>query len=287
MGDLLDYRTIRALADSIGLKPTKTRGQNFVTDANTVRRIVSLADISDADHIVEVGPGLGSLTLGLVEKASHLSVIEIDSLLASQLPSTIRQINPGAISKVDIITADALDVDTLPAGDPDILVANLPYNVSVPVILHMLEYFPSLRSALVMVQLEVADRLVASPGSKIYGVPSAKLAWYAEAQRVGTVPPTVFWPIPNVDSGLVRITRRSHNYDVDRHIVFDVIDEAFNQRRKMLRSALAKFFGSSARATAALERAGIDPTWRGERLTIDDFVRIAAEVDTSETTYQD
>ena len=274
MGELLDASTIRALGREIDLKPTKQLGQNFVTDGNTVRRIVSLAKIGPDDVVVEVGPGLGSLTLGLLATGARVIAIEIDPKLAKLLPSTVAAHQPDAVERLTIINSDALDVTELPEK-PTAVVANLPYNVSVPVILHLLERFPSWQTGLVMVQLEVADRLVAKPGSKVYGVPSVKLAWYAEAARVGTVPPSVFWPVPNVDSGLVRIIRRE-TPDADRRRTFELVDAAFVQRRKMLRSALSGIFSSSAVASEALESVGIDPTLRGEMLGVEDFTRLAA-----------
>ena len=274
MGELLDASTIRALGREIDLKPTKQLGQNFVTDGNTVRRIVSLAKIGPDDVVVEVGPGLGSLTLGLLATGARVIAIEIDPKLAKLLPSTVAAHQPDAVERLTIINSDALDVTELPEK-PTAVVANLPYNVSVPVILHLLERFPSWQTGLVMVQLEVADRLVAKPGSKVYGVPSVKLAWYAEAARVGTVPPSVFWPVPNVDSGLVRIIRRE-TPTADRRRTFELVDAAFVQRRKMLRSALSGIFSSSAVASEALESVGIDPTLRGEMLGVEDFTRLAA-----------
>lgn len=276
---LLDPSTVRALAAELELRPTKTRGQNFVTDANTVRRIVALAGLGPDDRVVEVGPGLGSLTLGLLEVAGSVAAIEIDELLAGRLPRTVAERAPGQADRFTLVVGDALAVTELPGAPATALVANLPYNVSVPVILHLLALFPSIEHGLVMVQSEVADRLVAGPGSRTYGVPSAKVAWYAEATRVGNVPPTVFWPVPNVDSGLVRITRRpAPPTTATREQVFAVIDAAFGQRRKMLRSALAGVFGSSAAASQALVAAGIDPTSRGETLTVADFAAIAEQV---------
>ena len=238
---LLNPASIRRIADQIGLRPTKTRGQNFVHDANTVRRIVSLAQVGAADRVIEVGPGLGSLTLGLLETGAEVVAIEIDEVLANQLPGTVAERMPGAAERLEVVLSDALDVKVIPGAEPTALVANLPYNVAVPVLLHMLAICPQWSTGVVMVQSEVADRLVAAPGSKIYGVPSAKLAWYAEAIRVGNVPPTVFWPVPNVDSGLVRITRRrpphvdGRDPRVTRSQVFRVVDAAFASRRKMLR----------------------------------------------------
>ena len=276
---LLDPRTIRELAAELDLRPTKQRGQNFVHDANTVRRIVASSGITPDDVVLEIGPGLGSLTLGLLEVAAHVHVIEIESSLARRLPRTVADRLPAASEKLTVTEADAMDVTELPRPQPTAVVANLPYNVSVPVLLHVLARWDSIRTGLVMVQLEVADRLVAPPGSKVYGVPSAKLAWYADSARVGTVPPKVFWPIPNVDSGLVRMTRREPPpTTATRQEVFAVVDAAFAQRRKMLRGALAGIFGSSADAAGALEAAGVDPQARGEVLGIAEFARIAEQV---------
>jgi 16S rRNA (adenine1518-N6/adenine1519-N6)-dimethyltransferase len=270
---LLDPRTIRALAAELDLHPSKQRGQNFVIDPNTVRRIVALAGVQPNEVVLEVGPGLGSLTLGLLEAGANVTAVEIESSLAARLERTVSERLPDAADRLTVLEADALritELDPLPTR----VVANLPYNISVPVILHLLATFPSITSGLVMVQLEVADRLVAPPGNKVYGTPSAKLAWYASSARVGTVPATVFWPAPNVESGLVAFTRREPPATVDRQTVFDVVDAAFGQRRKMLRSALSGVFGSSADASEALLRAGIDPTRRGETLTIEEFAAI-------------
>lgn len=277
---LLNPASIRRIADQIGLRPTKTRGQNFVHDANTVRRIVSLAQVGAADRVIEVGPGLGSLTLGLLETGAEVVAIEIDEVLANQLPGTVAERMPGAAERLEVVLSDALDVKVIPGAEPTALVANLPYNVAVPVLLHMLAICLQWSTGVVMVQSEVADRLVAAPGSKIYGVPSAKLAWYAEAIRVGNVPPTVFWPVPNVDSGLVRITRRrpphvdGRDPRVTRSQVFRVVDAAFASRRKMLRSALAGLCGGSMAASELITAAGIDPTARGEALDIGDLARV-------------
>lgn len=273
---LLDPRTIRALASELDLRPTKQRGQNFVHDANTVRRIVAASGVGPDDAVLEIGPGLGSLTLGLLGAARHVTAIEIEPALARRLPQTVEQRLPDAAARLTVIEADALAVETLPEPQPTAVVANLPYNVSVPVLLHLLERFESWTRGLVMVQLEVADRLVAGPGTKVYGVPSVKLAWYADAARAGTVPPAVFWPVPNVESGLVRIVRRPPPpTTASRAHVFAVVDAAFAQRRKMLRAALAGLFGSSAAASEALQAAGVDPQARGETLTVADFARIA------------
>lgn len=272
---LLDPRTIRALASELDLRPTKQRGQNFVHDANTVRRIVAASGVGPDDCVLEIGPGLGSLTLGLLEASAHVTAIEIESSLAARLGRTADE-RLGASERLTVVEADALDVDALPDPQPTAVVANLPYNVSVPVLLHLCATFPTWTHGLVMVQLEVADRLVAGPGSKVYGVPSVKLAWYASATRAGTVPPTVFWPVPNVDSGLVRIVRRDPPVtSASRERVFAVVDAAFAQRRKMLRSALAGLFGSSAAASEALIDAGVDPQARGETLAVTDFARVA------------
>lgn len=278
---LLDPRTIRELAAALELRPTKQRGQNFVHDANTVRRIVAAAGVGPEDVVLEIGPGLGSLTLGLLEVAAEVIAVEIEASLAAQLPITVGDRLPARADRLRVVEADALTVSRLADPQPTAVVANLPYNVSVPVLLHVLAHFEAITSGLVMVQAEVADRLVAPPGSKTYGVPSAKLAWYCAARRVGSVPPTVFWPVPNVDSGLVAMTRREPPVTTaSRAQVFAVVDMAFGQRRKMLRSALAPLFGSSANAAAALTDAGVDPQARGEVLGIADFARIAETVST-------
>lgn len=270
---------MRRLAAELDLRPTKQRGQNFVTDANTVRRIVSLAGLGDDDVVLEIGPGLGSLTLGLLEVARHVTAIEIEDTLATRLPATVASRMPEVADHLTVLHADALRVDELPDPQPTAVVANLPYNVSVPVLLHLLERFPGWSRGLVMVQLEVADRLVATPGSKIYGVPSVKLAWYCASRRVGLVPPTVFWPVPNVESGLVALERRpAPDTTATREQVFPLIDLAFAQRRKMLRAALAGVCGSSAAASSLIEAAGIDPQVRGEVLGITEFARLAESV---------
>ncbi len=276
---LLDPRSVRQLADELGLRPTKQRGQNFVIDPNTVRRIVQLSGVGADDVVLEVGPGLGSLTLGLLETGASVAAIEIDELLAPRLARTVAERMPEASDRMRIVHSDALLVNELDDPQPTAVVANLPYNVSVPVLLHLLERFEGWQRGLVMVQLEVADRLVARPGSKVYGVPSVKLAWYCEAQRVGTVPPKVFWPVPNVDSGLVQMVRREPvETTATREQVFRVIDAAFAQRRKMLRAALAGICGSSAAASEVLEAAGVDPQARGEVLEVGDFARVAEQL---------
>ncbi|MDR1767502.1 MAG: 16S rRNA (adenine(1518)-N(6)/adenine(1519)-N(6))-dimethyltransferase [Propionibacteriaceae bacterium] len=354
---LLDPRSIRRLAAELGLRPSKQRGQNFVHDANTVRRIVAAAGVAPGQVVLEVGPGLGSLTLGLLEAGAEVVAVEIEPCLARRLPRTVAELMPEAGRRLHVVEGDALklapagespeaaspgadaqgrgrpdgnpelvDVGAGPADEareaatparggqaawplPELLVANLPYNVSVPVILHLLEKFDTIQGGLVMVQSEVADRLVAGPGSKVYGAPSAKLAWYADATRVGGVPPTVFWPAPNVDSGLVSFRRHPEGLSGGsqsgdsrvagrggedsageggslgngaaapaRERVFAVVDAAFGQRRKMLRQALSGLFGSSSAAAEALAGAGVDPQARGERLSIADFARVAARL---------
>jgi 16S rRNA (adenine1518-N6/adenine1519-N6)-dimethyltransferase len=275
---LLDPTAIRELARQLDLRPSKQRGQNFVTDANTVRRIVAASGVTADDIVLEVGPGLGSLTLGLLQAARRVIAIEIDDLLAAQLPRTVAAWLPERTGALTVINADALRVDAVPEP-PTTLVANLPYNVAVPVLLHMLATFDSWNRGLVMVQAEVADRLAAKPGSKTYGVPSIKVAWYATAARVGTVSPTVFWPVPNIESGLVAIERRElPKTSATRDQVFAVVDAAFGQRRKMLRSALAGLAGSPAAASAAVAAAGLDPKARGETLDVTDFARIAEQI---------
>lgn len=279
-GGLLDPRRIRELAAELDLRPTKQRGQNFVHDANTVRRIVAAAQLDPDEVVLEIGPGLGSLTLGLLEVVSWVHSIEIDDRLARRLPATVAERLPGHERRLTVLEADALRVDRLDDPQPTAVVANLPYNVSVPVLLHVLARFPTIRHGLVMVQAEVADRLVAPSGSKVYGVPSVKLAWYCAGRRVGSVPPAVFWPVPNVDSGLVRLERRDPPVTTARREqVFALVDAAFAQRRKMLRSALAGVFGSSASAAEALVASDIDPQARGEVLDVADFARLAAVAD--------
>jgi 16S rRNA (adenine1518-N6/adenine1519-N6)-dimethyltransferase len=267
---------VRRRAADLGLRPTKGRGQNFVVDANTVRRIVRTAGVGPGDVVVEVGPGLGSLTLALLPQVSHVIAIEVDPTLAEALAATVAAFAPGMADRLDVIQADALRVTELPGPDPTALVANLPYNVAVPVLLHLLETLPTLRGGLVMVQKEVADRLAAQPGSRTYGVPSVKTAWYAEVRPAGTVARTVFWPTPNVDSALVRLIRHDPPAGAARREVFAVIDAAFAQRRKTLRAALSRWAGSPPAAEATLRAAGIDPGARGEQLAVDDFARIAS-----------
>ena len=271
---LLGAAEIRALAALLDLKPSKSLGQNFVIDANVCRKIVRVADVQSDDVALEIGPGLGSLTLALLDEAASVVAIEIDQRLATQLPITAANHSDRA-SHLTVINNDALAIRTLDV-EPTVLVANLPYNVSVPVFLHLLEFFPTLRTGVVMVQAEVADRLAAKPNSKEYGIPSVKAAWWADVSGAGSVSRSIFWPAPNVDSKLVGFTRHAPLGDeVLRKKVFSIIDLAFAQRRKMLRSTLSSLYGSSAAAEAHLESVGIDGTLRGEALTIDDFCKIA------------
>jgi 16S rRNA (adenine1518-N6/adenine1519-N6)-dimethyltransferase len=274
---LLGPAEIRQLAARLGIRPTKTLGQNFVVDGNTVRRIVTAAALDPQDVTLEVGPGLGSLTLGLLPASSGVYAVEVDPVLAGALPSTVRDRAGADSAKLTVVTADALRLRPadLAGPPPTALVANLPYNVAVPVVLHLLASFPTLARGLVMVQSEVADRLVAPPGSRVYGVPSVKLAWYASSRRAGAVPRSVFWPVPNVDSGLVAFTRRDPPAG-DREAVFAVVDAAFAQRRKTLRAALARWAGGAAAAEGILRTAGVDPGARGEALTVEQFAAIAA-----------
>jgi 16S rRNA (adenine1518-N6/adenine1519-N6)-dimethyltransferase len=273
---LLGAAEIRALAAELDVTPTKKLGQNFVVDANSVRKIVHVARVAPGDRVVEVGPGLGSLTLAILEAGASVTAVEIDHRLAEKLPATaaVHGVPDGALTVVD---ADALRVTELP-GDPTVLVANLPYNVSVPVLLHFLETFPRLERGVVMVQAEVGERLAAPPGSKVYGAPSVKAAWYGPWRLAGTVSRQVFWPVPNVDSVLVAFERDAtpRGSEEERRRTFAIVDAAFQQRRKMLRQALSAVLGgSAAEASAVLEKAGVAPTARGEQLSIEDFVRIA------------
>lgn len=272
---LLGAAEIRALAADLDVTPTKKLGQNFVVDANTVRRIVQVAAVQPGEKVVEVGPGLGSLTLAILETGARVTAVEIDHRLAARLPATAAAhgVADGALTVVD---ADALRVTQL-HGDPTVLVANLPYNVSVPVLLHFLETFAHLQRGVVMVQAEVGERLAAAPGSKIYGAPSVKAVWYGRWRLAGAVSRQVFWPVPGVDSVLVAFVRdpQPRGTDATRRRVFEIVDAAFGQRRKMLRQALAGVLGGSAAASTVLESAGVAPTARGEQLTIDDFVAVA------------
>ena len=273
---LLGPAEVRALAAELDLRPTKQRGQNFVIDANTVRRIVRESGVTASDVVVEVGPGLGSLTLAILETGAELTAIEIDPLLAGRLPRTIAEFAPECVERFRLVNEDALRVTEVPGPAPTALVANLPYNVSVPVLLHLMALLPSLRKGLVMVQAEVADRLAAKPGSKVYGVPSVKAAWHAEVRRAGAIGRNVFWPAPNVDSGLVYWEHRPpRDTTVTREQVFAVVDAAFAQRRKALRGVLKGIAGSAEAAETALVAAGIDPMARGEMLSVEDFIAIA------------
>ncbi|HET9631033.1 MAG TPA: 16S rRNA (adenine(1518)-N(6)/adenine(1519)-N(6))-dimethyltransferase RsmA [Terrabacter sp.] len=275
-GALLGAAQVRELAERLEVRPTKQWGQNFVVDANTVRKIVRVAGVGPKDVVVEVGPGLGSLTLALLPVVKHVTAVEVDPRLAGALEETVRTLQPGNADKLRLVAADALTVTKLPGPDPTALVANLPYNISVPVVLSFLQHFPSIERVLVMVQLEVAERLAARPGSKVYGVPSLKAAWYTDVELAGRVGRNVFWPAPNVDSGLVSLRRRKPpKTTASREDVFRCIDAAFLQRRKSLRAALASWAGSADAAEQALVTAGIDPRTRGEQLDITAFARIA------------
>jgi 16S rRNA (adenine1518-N6/adenine1519-N6)-dimethyltransferase len=273
--ELLGAGEIRSLAAELDLRPTKKLGQNFVIDPNTIRKIASAAQLNPSDKVVEIGPGLGSLTLGLLEKVDQLIAIEFDQKLAGRLGETLKQKAPE--KSCQIVQADAMNVTELDV-EPDALVANLPYNISVPVILHFLESFPSISKVLVLVQAEVAARLVAGPGSKTYGSPSAKLAWYGKATSAGVVSRSIFWPVPNVDSALVYFEKRSTPLPTSlRPEVFRVIDGAFAQRRKTLRQALSAWAGSPDQAEQILVKAGVSPQARGEDLSIDEFIEVAKQ----------
>ena len=279
---LLGPTEIRELAARLGIQPAKRLGQNFVVDGGTVSRITAMAALQPDDVVLEVGPGFGSLTLPLLAAARRVIAVEVDRALAAELPITVAARAPQLAGRLDVVTADAARLGQLPGEPPTVLVANLPYNVSVPVVLHLMATVPSLGRGLVMVQSEVADRMSAPPGSRTYGVPSAKLAWYATARRAGSVGRAVFWPVPRVDSGLVSLVRHSPaeaaavRGTAVREETFAVIDAAFSQRRKTLRSALSAWAGSPAAAEAVLRAAGVDPSLRGEALAVTDFARIAA-----------
>lgn len=277
MSNLLGAVEIRELATSLDLKPTKKLGQNFVVDANTCRKIVKLGEVADQDIALEIGPGLGSLTLALLEVSKSVVAVEIDNRLAAQLPITIAK-HGFDLSKIQVINQDAMQLTKLPA-QPDVLIANLPYNVSVPVLLNILEFFPTIKRGVVMVQSEVAERLVAKADNKEYGSPTVKANWWADLSWAGPVSRSVFWPVPNVDSALVRFDRHSPiGNEAQRVKTFKVIDQAFAKRRKMMRSAISDLFGGSAAAESALIRAGIDPTVRGEALTVAQFAQIAQQI---------
>jgi 16S rRNA (adenine1518-N6/adenine1519-N6)-dimethyltransferase len=277
LSNLLGAVEIRELATSLDLKPTKKLGQNFVVDANTCRKIVKLGDVTEKDISLEIGPGLGSLTLALLEASKSVIAVEIDNRLAKQLPLTINK-HGFDNAKITVINQDAMQLNTLPAL-PDVLIANLPYNVSVPVLLNILEFFPTIQRGVVMVQSEVAERLVAKANNKEYGSPTVKANWWADLSWAGSVGRSVFWPVPNVDSALVRFDRHTPiGNEVERLKTFKVIDHAFARRRKMMRSAISEIFGGSSVAEAALIRAGIDPTIRGEALTVAQFAQIAQQI---------
>jgi len=274
---LLGPTAIRELAGRLGLRPSRQLGQNFVVDAGTVTRIAAMAGLKQRDVVLEVGPGFGSLTLPLLASADRVVAVEIDPVLAAELPLTIAARAPELAGRLEVVTGDAARLTELPGEPPGVLVANLPYNVAVPVVLHLLATFPSVRRCLVMVQAEVADRMVAQPGSRTYGIPSVKLAWYGTARRAGSVPRSVFWPVPRVDSGLVALVRheRPITADARREDVFAVVDAAFAQRRKTLRAALSSWAGSAAQAERLLRLAEVDPALRGEALGVAEYIRIA------------
>ncbi|MCT7657335.1 16S rRNA (adenine(1518)-N(6)/adenine(1519)-N(6))-dimethyltransferase RsmA [Mycobacterium deserti] len=285
---LLGRTEIRHLAKEIDFRPRKSFGQNFVHDANTVRRIVSSSGVNRHDHVLEVGPGLGSLTLALLDRGSRVTAVEIDPLLARQLPITIAEHSHSEINRLTVVNQDILTLNRTDLPDePTALVANLPYNVAVPALLHLLAEFPSIRTVMVMVQAEVAERLAAEPGGKEYGVPSAKVRFYGDVRRYGMVSPTVFWPIPRVYSGLVRIDRyEASPWPTDatfRSQVFKLIDVAFAQRRKTSRNAFAEWAGSGNESARRLLAASIDPSRRGETLSIADFVRLLQRSGVSDT----
>lgn len=272
---LLGAAQIRELAKQLDVTPTKKLGQNFVIDPNTVSRIANEAHLNNEDVVLEVGPGLGSLTLAMLDKVSKVIAVEVDSRLAGELPKTISKFALSIADRLIVINQDAMQLTELPIA-PTKLVANLPYNISVPVVLHLLHQFPTITEVLVMVQLEVAQRMAALPGSKIYGVPSVKIAWYGKCELAGNVGRNVFWPAPNVDSGLVRITRSIERTDESlRKRLFAVVDGAFGQRRKTLRSSLSNYFGSSSKVDEVLAKAGVDSSLRGEQLDLDQFLAIA------------
>ncbi|HUD40194.1 MAG TPA: 16S rRNA (adenine(1518)-N(6)/adenine(1519)-N(6))-dimethyltransferase RsmA [Streptosporangiaceae bacterium] len=278
---LLGPADVRELAAKLGLKPAKRLGQNFVIDRGTIRRIVALAKLSEDDVVLEVGPGLGSLTLGLLEAAGRVTAIEVDEALAAQLPLTVAGRAAPLAGQLTVVTGDAVTIGAVPDPQPTALVANLPYNVAVPIMLNLLDVLPTISRALVMVQAEVADRICAPPGSRTYGIPSVKLAWHGSARRVGTISRTVFWPVPNVDSALVSFARwpvpggGPTLPQASRAAVFEVVDAAFAQRRKTLRAALASWAGSADAAEAVLRAAGVDPALRGEAIGVTQYIQIA------------
>lgn len=276
---LLGRSEIRNLAKELELRPRKSLGQNFVHDANTVRRIASASSVNKRDHVLEVGPGLGSLTLALLDRGSTVTAVEIDTQLAQRLPKTIAEHSHSEIHRLTVLNRDILGLSredlTTP---PTALVANLPYNIAVPAILHLLAEFPSIRTVMVMVQAEVAERLAAEPGNKEYGVPSAKVRFYGKVRRYGMVAPTVFWPIPRVFSGLVRIDcHETSPWPAEpgfREKVFELIDIGFAQRRKTSRNAFLEWAGSGNESASRLLAASIDPARRGETLSIAEYARL-------------
>lgn len=275
---LLGATEIREIAESLELYPAKSLGQNFVVDSNTCQKIVRLAVINHGDHVIEIGPGIGSLTLALLQATNRVTAIEIDERLARQLPITAKD-HGVPDENLTVINQDAMKIFDIPDA-PTKLVANLPYNISVPVLLTFLERFPSITSGVVMVQTEVAERLAAKPGSKTYGVPSAKAAWWCDMILADSVSRSVFWPVPNVDSSLVKFIRHEPLGDEQlRRTTFDLIDRAFGQRRKMLRAIYSDIYGGSGEAESALASAGIDPTTRGESLAVERFAAIAKQLD--------
>lgn len=279
---LLGRTEIRRLAKELEIRPRKSLGQNFVHDANTVRRVVSTSGIGRSDHVIEVGPGLGSLTLALLDRGATVTAVEIDPVLAERLPQTVAEHSNSEIHRLTVLNRDVLtlrrDELAAAAAAPTAVVANLPYNVAVPALLHLLAEFPSIQTVTVMVQAEVAERLAAEPGGKEYGVPSVKVRFFGTVRRCGMVPPTVFWPIPRVYSGLVRIDRHAApQWPTDeafRRRVFELVDIAFAQRRKTARNAFVEWAGSGNESANRLLAASIDPARRGETLSIDDFVRL-------------
>ena len=276
---LLSRTEIRNLAKELDFRPRKALGQNFVHDANTLRRIVSASGVNKSDHVLEVGPGLGSLSLALLDRGATVTAVEIDPVLAQRLPRTVADHSHSEIHRLTVLNRDIL---TLRRSDveqePTAVVANLPYNIAVPALMHLLAEFPSIRTVMVMVQAEVAERLAAEPGGKEYGVPSVKARFFGNVRRYGSVSPTVFWPIPRVYSGLVRIDRHDSapwpTDDAFREQVFALIDTAFAQRRKTVRNAFLEWAGSGNASAELLLAASIDPARRGETLTVADFVRL-------------
>ena len=268
----LSPRQVRELLDEHGLAPSRALGQNFVADPNTVRRIARLAEVGDGDQVVEIGPGLGSLTLALVETGARVTAVELDRHLLAPLRSVVEP------HGVQVVHGDAmrLDWDDLltsagTPGRPWGLVANLPYNVATPLVLDLLEHVPAIERMLVMVQREVGERLAARPGSKAYGIPSVKVAYRADAAVVGRVPPTVFIPPPRVESALVRLRRlAAPRVDAPPERLYQLVDAGFGQRRKMLRRSLAGLVDA-----AGFDEAGVRPEARAEELDLAAWGRLA------------